>query len=84
VDNDRLEWILSAGLGTRYLAQLMFASPSCFYVRSPDDALGGVRQMLWDNRLSIPPTAMSLLAALELEQTLLAVTAEGGADAQFD
>ena len=83
-EGEQLEWILSAGLGSRFLAQLMFDTPNCFYVRSPDDARGGVRLMLWDNRLYITPTAMALLATLELERTLQTVRIEGGADARFD
>ena len=74
---DRLDWLLTCGLGARFLAQLMFDEPGCFFVRSLEDTRGGVRLALWDNRLAIPPTAVTLLAALELEETLRMFEASG-------
>ncbi len=65
---DVVDWLLDGGLACRFLAQLMFDEPGCFYVRSPNDALGGVRASLWDNRLSIGPAAMTLLAVTELQE----------------
>jgi hypothetical protein len=73
----RADCLLTAGLGARFVAQLMFAEPSCYYVRNDALALGGVRMSLWDNRLAPGPSAMALLAALELEDTIAAMQKEG-------
>ena len=67
---ERMTWLLDCGLAARFLAQLMFDEPSCYYVRSSRDVLGAVRPALWDNRLSVGPTAMTLLAVTELLDTL--------------
>ncbi len=72
-DPDRLDWLLTCGLGARFLAQLTFDEPDCFYVRSQEDTLGAVRLALWDNRLPAAPTAVSLLAFVELEKATRAV-----------
>ncbi|MCC7409114.1 MAG: hypothetical protein IT442_13690 [Phycisphaeraceae bacterium] len=66
-------WVLGCGLAARFLGQLMFAEQSLYYIRSPQDVLGGVRPALWDNRLSTAPTAMALLAVTELQETLRAL-----------
>lgn len=66
---DEVSWLLDCGLTARFLAQMMFDEPACFYVRSREDALGGVRTALWDNRLGVGPTAMSLLAISELQKS---------------
>jgi len=76
-DADQIDCLLSGGLGVRFLAQLMFDEPSCFYVRSPSDALGGIRLALWDNRLEIPSTAISLIAAIELDRTATQLAEKG-------
>jgi len=65
-----LKIILSCGLAARFLAQLMFDEPACFYVRSRADVLGGVRKSLWENTLSPEPTAMTLLAVTQLQHAL--------------
>src|SRR5439155_25577164 len=49
----RVPVLVSCGLAARFLGQLMFDEPSCFYVRSKKDALGGIRPALWDNTLSL-------------------------------
>ncbi len=72
-ENDRLRWLLDSGLAARFLVQLMFDEPACFYVRSREDVLGGVRPALWDNRLSVAPSAMSLIALCELREALAAM-----------
>ncbi len=77
-DNDRSDWLLTCALGSRFLAQLMFDEPSCYYVRSPADADGGVRVALWDNRLGVTPTAMALLASIDLQETLAVIAETGG------
>ncbi|MCC7205634.1 MAG: hypothetical protein IT441_11185 [Phycisphaeraceae bacterium] len=68
--DEQPRWVLGCGLAARFLGQLMFAEQSLYYVRSPQDVLGGVRPALWDNRLSTAPTAMTLLAVTELQETL--------------
>ena len=58
-------------LSVRYLAQLMVDEPSCFYVRGARrDALDAVRLALWDNRLAVKPSAMTLLAIMELQDAM--------------
>jgi len=69
-NSDQRSWILRCGLAARFVVQLMFDEPGCFYVRSHDDALGGLKRTLWDNTLAVGPNAMALLAATELQQTL--------------
>lgn len=65
-----VECLLACGLAGRFLAQLMFDEPGCYYVRNRDDAIGGVRWTLWDNRLSNGPAAMTLLAVTELQNSV--------------
>ena len=76
-NRDSMGWMLSAGLAARFLAQLMVDEPSCYYVRSMPDALGGIRLSLWDNRLAVAPQAMTLLALTELQQTLASFVPAG-------
>ncbi|MCC6682737.1 MAG: hypothetical protein IT445_17690 [Phycisphaeraceae bacterium] len=68
--HDELGWLLSAALSARFLRQLQFDRPGCFYVRSPQETVGGIRLALWDNRLTLDATAMSLLAVTDLQETL--------------
>ncbi|MCX5662634.1 MAG: hypothetical protein NTW19_23385 [Planctomycetota bacterium] len=75
---DRPEWSLACGQGARFLAQLMFDAPGTYYVQFPSDAIGGVRVLLWDNHLGIAPTAMSLLATVQLQETLAFLVATDG------
>jgi hypothetical protein len=63
-----------AMLTIRFLAQLMMDEPSAYYVRGARrDAIDGVRLALWDNRLPVKPTAMTLLAVTQFKQTLEAM-----------
>lgn len=78
---DRLSWVLSCGLSARFLAQLSFDEPSCFYVRSQPDAIGGVRMALWDNRLAAAPSAVSLIAVCDLLESLAQIQESGGLEA---
>lgn len=73
---DRLGWLLTCGLSARFVALLTFDDPACFYVRSRDDAVGGVRLAFWDNRLPAASTAMALLALVEFEQSMFALEGE--------
>lgn len=65
-------WLLSSQLGSRFIGQLMIDKPGAYYARSIDETVGGVRLALWDNRLPIAPTAMSLLAITELQRAAIA------------
>ena len=68
--HDRLGWLLSCGLTARFLAQLTMGEPSCYYVKSVSDAIGGVRRAFWDNQLPVASTAAALLALVELERAM--------------
>ena len=68
--NDRLACLLQCGLATRFLMQLMFDEPACYYARSQDDVLGGLRETLWNNQLSIKPSAMGLLTITTFQEVL--------------
>lgn len=70
VGRNRVEGILACGRAARFLGQLMFDEPGTFYVRNPANVIGGVRPVLWDNRLDLAPSAMTLLAACDLHKTL--------------
>ncbi|MEX1088353.1 MAG: hypothetical protein WEC36_03940 [Phycisphaeraceae bacterium] len=72
-DADRLSWLIDCGLAARFVAQLMFDEPACYYVRSHDDCLGGIRLALWDNRTGVVPTAAALIAATTLQETLATI-----------
>ena len=73
---DKLGWMLSAGLSARFIGQLMMDETSCYYVKDPDAALGAVRMAPWDNRLAPAPSAMSLIALTELQTTLASLRPE--------
>ncbi len=62
-------WV-DCALAARFIAQLMVDQPGCYYVRSPDDVVGGVRRQLWDNTMDVEPVAMALLALTELQIAL--------------
>lgn len=62
--------LLTAGLGARFIGQLILTESSAFYMRDVRPALGGVRNTLWDNTLYPDCSSMALLALAELEQTL--------------
>ncbi len=67
---DRFGWLLSASLAARFIDQLSMHQSNCYYVRSLDDTLGGVRLSLVDNRLSPASSAVALLAVTELQESL--------------
>ncbi len=66
----RDEWIVGSAMAARFLGQLMFDSPSCFYSQSGEETLGGVKAALFDNQLAAPPTAMSILSLTEMQRAL--------------
>lgn len=62
--------IFEATMTVRYLAQLMLDEPSSYYVRGArTDALDAVRLALWDNRLEVRPSAVTLLAITLLQES---------------
>jgi len=69
-DRDTIGWLLNAALAGRFVGQLMMDEASAYYARSVPDTVGGVRMALWDNRQPVLPTAMSLLACIQLQETL--------------
>ena len=64
--------MLGFGRGARFMLQLVVTPASCFAVRQPAAAVGGVRGAPWEMRLDTQPAAMSLLA---LEEAIEAVEA---------
>ncbi|MFW6335935.1 MAG: hypothetical protein ACOC3G_02245 [Phycisphaeraceae bacterium] len=69
-DRDRLGWLLSADLAARFTAQLMFTEAGCYYHAAPARSVGGIRTSLWDNRVSVGPHALNLLAIMDLLETI--------------
>jgi hypothetical protein len=80
VAHDRVGWLLDCGLAARFVDQLTFNEASGFYVRSPAEVLGGVRTSLWDNRVSVGPAAMALIAVTELQETLRSMESQTHSD----
>ena len=78
--HDELGWMLSAGLGARFIGQLMIDEPSCYYIQDKQAAMGSVRASLWDNRLPVSASAMSLLGVTQLQQTLSATAGASAGD----
>lgn len=76
-EDRRTSRLLACGLAARFLGQLMVDEPSAFYMRSISDVLGGLRLSLWDNRLSVGPAAMALLATSELQEAIAQLNLEG-------
>jgi hypothetical protein len=68
-ERNPFDWLLPAQGAARFLARLTFDSVNDFYVKSPEDTLGGVRINLWDNTLAVAPSAIGLLALTELQAT---------------
>ncbi|MBB6429066.1 hypothetical protein [Algisphaera agarilytica] len=68
--------LVTASASARFLGQLMIDEPNCFAIRSPEEAVGGIRLSLWDNTLDIAPSAITLLALLEMRDTLEALSGD--------
>jgi len=65
------QMIYETTMTVRFLAQLMLDEPSMYYVRGArKDAINAVRLALWDNRLEVRPSAVTLLAITQLQETL--------------
>jgi hypothetical protein len=67
---DKIKWLLDCRLACRFLAQLMIDDPGGYYMRGLDYALGGIRLKLWDNKLAVWPSSMTLLAVTKLQQQM--------------
>ena len=59
--------ILSAA---RFVMQLEVREEHCYYIRSPRDAVGGVRTALWDNRIRVDYCAEALMGLRRARQVL--------------
>ena len=54
----------------RFVLQLEMREEGCYYVRSPRDALGGVRAALWDHRLRADYCADALIGLMKARAAL--------------
>ena len=68
--------LLACGLAARFVAQLIYDEPDCFFAIDRQMMVGGVRSAFWDNRLPLDRTAMGLLALTELQETLVYLAAK--------
>jgi len=68
--DQRDRWLVDLAAAFAFLDQLTIDAPDTWYIQRPHRAIGGVRMALWDNRLPLAATAMSLVAAVEFQQTL--------------
>jgi hypothetical protein len=55
---------------TRFVLQLQFRREEGFYVRSPRDCYGGIRNALWDNRIRIDHCGQALTALERVREVL--------------
>lgn len=60
-------------LSLRFLRQLTAGEAECFMYENPDRAQGGVRASLWDQRMPIEATAMTLITVSETIRSLDAI-----------
>lgn len=68
--NERGSQIIKMVRAMRFLRQLMADAYSSYRYANPAKAVGGVRSSLWDDRMPVPATALSLLAACEMLDSL--------------
>jgi len=54
----------------RFVMQLEVRKMGCYYIRSPRDALGGVRAALWDGRIRADHCAQALIALMRTRAAL--------------
>ncbi len=69
-DAARPRVMLSCSLAARFLNLLAFQGASTYYMQSPEDAVGGIRLVMWNNQLSPGPTSVGLLAILAYQDAL--------------
>ncbi len=65
-------------LGSRFILQLEFTEAGCFYVRTPRDALGGVRRLPWDNQIRVDRCGEALEALIRTRAALYGAPARRG------
>ncbi|QDU71969.1 hypothetical protein [Mucisphaera calidilacus] len=73
VPDTRLDRQVFASLAARYLAHLSMTESGAYYCPYPDGAIGGVRNSLLDQQITLRATAESLLAIVRYEQWLARV-----------
>jgi hypothetical protein len=66
----RARMMLTCSLAARFLSVLAFQGASTYYMQSPEDAIGGIRLVMWNNQLSPGPTAVGLLGILAYQDAL--------------
>lgn len=54
----------------RFILQLEVREEGCYYIRSPRDALGGVRTSPWDNRIRADHCAQALVGLMRAREVL--------------
>ena len=54
----------------RFIMQLEVREEGCYFVRSPRDAMGGVRASLWDDRIRVDHCAEALVALMRAREVL--------------
>jgi len=62
----------------RFILQLEFRENGCFYVRSPQDVLGGIRTKPWDGRVRIDYCAEAVMALMDARVLLFGPRAGAG------
>ncbi|RIK68727.1 MAG: hypothetical protein DCC66_09505 [Planctomycetota bacterium] len=78
-DRQRVErYERAVRLGTRFILQLEFTEAGCFYVRTPRDALGGVRMSPWDHRIRVDRCGDALESLIEARAALFGEPARRG------
>jgi len=68
--------VLCAGLGARFIGQLMMTDRNGYYVRNMPMAFGGIRRSLWDNELHLNCSSIALLALTEMKLSLEGLEAQ--------
>ncbi|MEE8170986.1 MAG: hypothetical protein V3T70_10600, partial [Phycisphaerae bacterium] len=56
--------------GARFVMQLQFREPECYYMGGLRDVVGGVRHSLWDHRLGVDDSAAALWALARARDVL--------------
>lgn len=54
----------------RFIMQLEVREAGCYYIRSPRDALGGIRAAAWDHRIRVDRCAEAVMALIRVREVL--------------
>ncbi len=65
------ELVVRGSMAARFLAQLSFTEPACFYGMGRQEMQGGIRLTPWQNLMPVRATATALLACLHLRHALI-------------